>query len=167
MWCVQCILKGRGFSGCSEVKNPPTSPEVQSLGWKDPLDRGMATNSSILVWRIPLTEEPGRLQSMWLQRVGRDWVSRHQWWHTGMATRNGNDWHPCCTPPSAGVNSVKWIWASLHCRAYWGVIYHRNCLRIEHHCILCPITPYIAWCIAVTQVPTCLWNSVESPLHGD
>ena len=57
---------------CAEVKNPPTNPEVQSLGWKDPLDRGMATDSSILVWRIPLTEEPGRLQSMWLQRVGRD-----------------------------------------------------------------------------------------------
>ena len=37
---------------------------VQSLGWEDPLEKGMATHSSILAWRIPLTEEPGGLQSM-------------------------------------------------------------------------------------------------------
>ena len=35
---------------------------VQSLGWEDPLERGMATHSSILAWRVPWTEEPGRLQ---------------------------------------------------------------------------------------------------------
>ena len=38
--------------------------QVQSLGWKDPLEKRMATHSSILAWRIPWTEEPGRLQSM-------------------------------------------------------------------------------------------------------
>ena len=43
---------------------------VQSLGWKDPLEKGMATHSSFLAWEIPRTEEPGRLQSMGLQRVG-------------------------------------------------------------------------------------------------
>ena len=42
---------------------------VQSLGWEDPLEKEMATYSSILAWRIPRTEEPGRLQSMELQRV--------------------------------------------------------------------------------------------------
>ena len=42
------------------------------LGWKDPLEKGMATHSSILAWRIPWTEERGRLQSMGSQRVGRD-----------------------------------------------------------------------------------------------
>ena len=42
---------------------------VQSLGWEDPLEEGMATHSSILAWRIPWTEEPGRLQSMGSQRV--------------------------------------------------------------------------------------------------
>ena len=48
------------------VKNPPAMWEtwVGSLGWKDPLEKGMATHSSILSWRIPWTEEPGRLQSM-------------------------------------------------------------------------------------------------------
>ena len=44
--------------------------QVQSLGQGDSLERGMATHSNILAWRIPWTEEPGRLQSMRLQRVG-------------------------------------------------------------------------------------------------
>jgi len=47
---------------------------VLSQGWEDLLEKGMATHSSILVWRIPWTEEPGGLQSMWLQRVGHDGV---------------------------------------------------------------------------------------------
>ena len=56
------------------VKNLPAMPEtwVQSLGWEDPLEKGMTTHSSILAWRIPGTEEPGGLQSMGLQRVGHD-----------------------------------------------------------------------------------------------
>ena len=45
---------------------------VQSLGPEDPLEEGMATHSNILAWRIPWTEEPGGLQSMWLQRVTHD-----------------------------------------------------------------------------------------------
>ena len=59
------------------VKNPPAlqeMPEIQvrSLGQEDPLKVEMATHSSILAWRIPWAEEPGRLQSIELQRVGRD-----------------------------------------------------------------------------------------------
>ena len=56
------------------VKNLPLMQEtqVQSLGWKDPLDEGRATYSSILSWRIPWTEKPGGLQSMGSQRVGCD-----------------------------------------------------------------------------------------------
>ena len=45
---------------------------VRSLCWEDPLEKGMATHSNILAWRIPWTEEPGELQSMVLQRVGHD-----------------------------------------------------------------------------------------------
>ena len=45
---------------------------VQSLGWEDPLEKGMATHSSFLAWEIPWTEEPGGLLSMGSQRVGRD-----------------------------------------------------------------------------------------------
>ena len=56
------------------VKNPPAMREtwVLSLDWEDPLEKGMATHSSILAWRIPWTEEPGRLQSMGSQRVRHD-----------------------------------------------------------------------------------------------
>ena len=45
---------------------------VRFLGWEDPLEKGMATHSSILAWRMPWTEEPGGLQSMGLQRVRQD-----------------------------------------------------------------------------------------------
>ena len=45
---------------------------VQSLGWEEPLEEGMATHSSILAWRIPWTEEPGWLQSKGSQRVRHD-----------------------------------------------------------------------------------------------
>ena len=53
------------------VKNLPAMWEtwVQSLGWGDPLEKGMATHSGILAWRIPWTEEPGGLQSMGSQRA--------------------------------------------------------------------------------------------------
>ena len=56
------------------VKNPPAMQEtwVSSLGWEHPLDKGMATHSSILAWRIPWPEEPGNLQSMGSQRVGHN-----------------------------------------------------------------------------------------------
>ena len=48
---------------------------VRSLGWEDPLEKEMATHSSILAWRIPWTEEPGRLQSMGLQTIRHDWAT--------------------------------------------------------------------------------------------
>ena len=51
---------------------PPLYTWVQSLGWEDPLEKGTVAHSSILVWKIPWTEEPGRLQSMGLQRVKHD-----------------------------------------------------------------------------------------------
>ena len=59
------------------VKNLPTMLEtlVQSVGQEDPLQKGMATHSSILAWRIPWTEEPGGLQSLRLQRIGHEWVT--------------------------------------------------------------------------------------------
>ena len=56
------------------VKHLPAMWEtwVQSLGWEDPLEKEMATHSSTLAWKIPRTEESGRLQSMGSQRVGHD-----------------------------------------------------------------------------------------------
>ena len=56
------------------MKNSPAMQEtgVGSLWWEDPLEKGIATHSSILAWRIPWAEEPGGLQSMGSQRVGYD-----------------------------------------------------------------------------------------------
>ena len=60
------------FPGGSVVKNLSSKQEtqVQSLGWEEPLEKEMATHSSILAWRTPWTGEPGGLQSMGSQRVG-------------------------------------------------------------------------------------------------
>ena len=86
------------------VKNLPAMQEtrVLSLGQKDALEMGMAIHSSILAWRIPWTEEPGRPQSMGSQRVGYDWatntttllvdilgISELKW--TGMGEFNSDD----------------------------------------------------------------------------
>ena len=56
------------------LKHLPTMREtrVQSLAWEDPLEKAMATHSSVLAWKIPWTEEPGRPQSLRSQRVGHD-----------------------------------------------------------------------------------------------
>ena len=67
-------LKEKASPMSQMVKNLPAMQEtpVQSLGWKDPLEKGMAIHSSVLAWRVPWTREPGGLQSMGLQRVGHD-----------------------------------------------------------------------------------------------
>ena len=59
------------------VKSLPAvqKTQVQSLDQEDPLEKEMATRFCILVWKIPWTEEPGQLQSMGSQKVGRDWVN--------------------------------------------------------------------------------------------
>ena len=67
-------LKEKASPMSQMVKNLPAMQEtpVQSLGWKDPLEKGMAICSSVLAWRVPWTREPGGLQSMGLQSVGHD-----------------------------------------------------------------------------------------------
>ena len=78
--CLFCAHSGLIQSGkesevafllAQVVKNPPAMQEtwVQSLGWEDPLEKGKATHSSTLAWRIPWREEPGGLLSMGSQRV--------------------------------------------------------------------------------------------------
>ena len=79
------------------VKNLPAVQEtwVQSLGREDPQEKGMATHFSILARRIPWTEEPGRLQSMGLQRVGPDWaISIFISW-------------VCCNTMSRSISGIK------------------------------------------------------------
>ena len=86
------------------VKNLPAVQEtwVQSLGWEDPQAKGMATHSNILARRIPWTEEPGKLQSMGLQRVRHDW-----------ATNIFISWM-CCSTMSRSVSGIKTIPCAQH-----------------------------------------------------
>ena len=72
------FLSCRDFSGGLAVKNLPAIQEtqVQSLGWEDPLEKEMAIHSSTIAWKIPWTEEPGGLQSIGLQRVRHDLVTK-------------------------------------------------------------------------------------------
>ena len=67
-------MNHKAFLVALTVENAPAMQEIQLqfLGWEDPLERGMATHSSILAWEIPWTEEPGRLLSMGSQRVRHD-----------------------------------------------------------------------------------------------
>ena len=72
-FCLQAPFP-EGFPGGSVAKNLPAMQETQvpSLGWEDPVEKGVATHSTVLAWRIPWTEEPGGLQSMGSQRVGHN-----------------------------------------------------------------------------------------------
>ena len=67
-----------GFpSGSDSKESACDAGDLGSIpGQEDPLEKGMVTHSSILAWRIPWTEESGRLQSMGLQRVGNDWAHK-------------------------------------------------------------------------------------------
>ena len=79
----KALLLLKGFPG-SASSNKPTcqckEQRVQSLGWEDPLEEGTATHSSILAWRIPGTEKPGRLLFIGYQRVGHDWNDFAKTW---------------------------------------------------------------------------------------
>ena len=70
--CVLIKKRIGDFLVAQTVKDPPAMQEtwVQPMGWENPLEKGMTNHSSTLAWRIPWTEDPGRLQSTGLQRVG-------------------------------------------------------------------------------------------------
>ena len=113
------------------VKNLPAVQETQvcSLAQEDPLEKGMATHSSIPAWRIPWTEEPGGLQFMRLQRVGHNWVT-NTFPFTGFVTR-------CliaveCREPGRGSSSM-----------------HRTCSRVH----LSPVEVYECWDVCLLPSP--------------
>ena len=75
------------------IKCPPAMQEtwVWSLSWEDPLEKEMATHSSILAWRIPWTEDPDRLQSMGSQRVRHNWATSLSFLHWGGTILHSHD----------------------------------------------------------------------------
>ena len=82
LWGLQTIHL-KCFPGGSDGKESACSigDPGSILGWEEPLEKAMASHSSILVWRIQWPEEPGGLQSMWSQRVGHDWATNTRTWH--------------------------------------------------------------------------------------
>ena len=99
------------------VKNPPAAQEmwVQFLGQEDPLEKEMATHSSILAWKIPRTGEPGRLQSMGLQRVKHDWARMH----ATQKLRGSQDEQGWLAPASFSITALAWKLAFTWGRWTW------------------------------------------------
>ena len=89
------------------VKNLPAVQEiqVQSLSQEDPLEKGMATHSNILAWRVPWTEEPGRPQSMGSQRVGHNLATNT---HQDKLEQSRRGLRGCLPPRRAqGIGSIS------------------------------------------------------------
>ena len=111
------------------VKNPPAIPEtqVQSLGWEDALEKGMATHSSILAWRIPWTEEPGRLQSMRSHKVRHEWLTNTLLYITGHSAHDGNQWGGLL---SRGL--ISDLFLNRTTEATGGSVVKKTCLPMQH-----------------------------------
>ena len=79
--CLSIEERAEGYRICLSIQGTQEM-WVQALGWEDPLEEEMATDSSNLAWKVPQTEEPGGLQSMRSQRIRRDWATEHSIAHT-------------------------------------------------------------------------------------
>ena len=112
------------------IKNPPAMWEtwVWSLGWKDPLEKGMAAQSNILAWRISRTEEPGGLQSMGSQRVRYDCVTKHSTAHLypflclGYCKQCCNEHWAACILSGLGENRCMYFYVWVPLLSTWN--YH-------------------------------------------
>ena len=111
----QCLLSWQANSSllhhlAQTVKNLPAMREtwVWYLGQEDPLEKGMSTHSSILAWRIPCTEETGRLQSIGLQKVVHHWATFTFTLHFNLLP-----WSPSCIPTMAAVLSSIYLTVKL------------------------------------------------------
>ena len=127
------------------VRNLPAMREtwVPSLAWEDPLEKGMATHSSILAWIIPWTEEPGKLQFMGSQRVGHNWVTFSFTFHfiikllkfvtlwtvVHQAPLSGKSTEVDCHFLLQGIFLIQGSNLDLlHC---WQILYHLNCREVH------------------------------------
>ena len=135
------------------VKSQPSEQETQvwPLGWEDPLEKGMATHSNILAWRIPWTEKSGSLQSMGLQRVRHNWVTNTDFSHSPLKALSYLPlWsHVCtgeldCTIPDHPGS--LWIWPiTPACQGSFWIL-----------------TPFIKVCIALSPLHVSLNLSMHS-----
>ena len=109
--------------------------QVRSLGGEDPLEKEMAPHSSTLAWKIPWTEEPGRLQSMGSLRVGQDWSNLAAAAAPGFIVcrlfdSSHSDWHEMV--PHCGFDlrfsDNEWCWASFHVFISHLYVFFEKCL---------------------------------------
>ena len=107
---------------------------VQSLGWEDPLEEGITTHSYILAWRIPWTEEPGRLQSIGWQRVGHDW--------SDWACRNANKHSNVNKMYIDLIQYQVQHWIRYFMLMSWGLLWW---LRQERICLQCERPGFDPW----------------------
>ena len=141
---------------------------VWSLGREHPLEKRMATHSSVLAWRIPWTEEPGGLQSMGLQRVRHDWASNTEFHGKIMCSfvrkcpAALNVAIPFCILPAMNESSCCFI-ASL----VFGVVcildfsHFNRCIVVVHDCFNLPFLNGL-WCWASFHMfATCRFSSVS------
>ena len=109
------------------VKNLPVMQKtrVQSLVWEDLLEKGIATHSNILAWRIPWTEEPGGLQSMESQRVGHNWATntwlRKHSDHTGLllSKQYSSPSLFCQHSKALRIQQCEWMWRETMQEKLW------------------------------------------------
>ena len=134
---------------------------VWSLGWEDPLEKEMATPSSILAWRISWTEEPGRLQSMGSQRVGHTWVFTFRILSTSLH------------PPSFWsfeLKSLLWTWNTKYFAPL--SIIHTLAQALEiHHCLslhrmLSHVWLFVDSCAVAHQAPLLTEFSSQNTVVG-
>ena len=107
---------------------------VRSLGQEDPLEKEMATHSSILAWKIPWTEDPGRLQSMGSQRVRHNWATSLSDCHsTYKLNKLGDNIQPWCIP--FAILNQSW-----HCSMSGSNCCFLSCIQVYvcQSCILSP-----------------------------
>ena len=157
-----------------KVKNLPAMQErqemwVRSLSQEDALEKEMTTHSSILAWRIPRSEEPGRLQSMGLQRVGHDWATKHACTYTCSHT---HVWHmyihtQLCIQCTR--QNVEWpFYFSSICSPYW---ISTLCVCVQSlRRVRLSVTPWTVACQAPLTVKFSrqeYWNGLPFPSPVD
>ena len=148
----------------SAVKNPPSVQETQetwvrSLGWEDPLEKEMATHSSMLAWKIPWTEEPGGLQSMASRRVWHKRACTHGYipipQHHQISCKTCHSCFLYTSFPTPLRHSTMIIFYGSF--FLWGKIYkHWN---TENLCFTLLTTGYTQG----THIPITIWNTPAFP----
>ena len=105
LYFTEASVDGKAYN---VVKPAMWETWVWSLGWEDPLEKGMATHSSILAWKIPWTEELGRLQSRRSRRAGHNWELTHSLLFWSCRTQL----HPI-------LSSLPWLQGSQQLSLWW------------------------------------------------